>query len=123
MEIFNKQTKNPTSPLHIDDSLRYINYGHNEMVELVGISTNNPKSTKYRIKFLPVNTKSVTKEFLKSSIVPDIASIPISEEDYTNKSKISHKKKIDNIMFPEVLSPLQQTFKSCNDRLHPLHTK
>ena len=35
---------------------------------------------------------------------------------------ISHKKN-ENIIFPEVLSPLQQEFKSCHDKLSHLHTK
>ena len=43
------------------------------MMELLGINTNNPESTKYTIKLLHGNINIVTKEFLKSTNVPDIA--------------------------------------------------
>ena len=59
----------------IDDSLRYTNEGHNYMLDLVDINTNDPDSTKYIIKFLMVNTMMLTKVLLKSSNVPDIVSI------------------------------------------------
>ena len=35
------QTKNPTSPFHIGDSLIYINYGHNKMLDMLDINTND----------------------------------------------------------------------------------
>ena len=66
---------------------------------------------------------AVTKEFLKSSTVPDIGSITISSEKYINESKILTQEQIENIMFPEVLSPLQQEFKSCYYKLSHLHLK
>ena len=47
------------------------------MVELVDINTNDHGRTKYRIKFLIINTIIVTKDFLKSRNVPDIGSIKI----------------------------------------------
>ena len=50
------------------------------MVELVDINTNDPYIIKYIVKFLRGNTKIVTKEFLKSSNLPYISSIPISSE-------------------------------------------
>ena len=50
----------------------------------------------------------VTKEFLESMNVPYIGSIPISLEDYINESKNLTQKQIENIMFQEVLSQLQQ---------------
>ena len=34
------KTKTPTSPLQIGEYLRYTNYGHNDMVDLVDIKTN-----------------------------------------------------------------------------------
>ena len=40
--------------------------------------------------------------------VPDIGSIPISLEDYINESNNITQEQIENIMFPEVISPLQQ---------------
>ena len=51
------------------------------------IKTNDPKSTEYRIKLFNLNIKVITKEFLKSRNVPEIASITISSEDYINESK------------------------------------
>ena len=57
------------------------------MVELVDINTNVTDSTKYIIKLLRGNKMIVTKEWLKSSNVTDIGSIPISPEDYIYKSK------------------------------------
>ena len=55
------------------------------MVDLVGINTNDPDSTKYIINFLKGNTMIVTKEFFNSRNVPDIEYIPIYSEDYKNK--------------------------------------
>ena len=56
------------------------------MVSKVAIHTNGPRSKKYIIKYLCVNTKVVTKEFLKSRNVSDILSIPIFSEYYINES-------------------------------------
>ena len=44
----------------------------------------------------------VTNYFFKSINVPDNRSIPISSEDYINKSKNFTQEQIDKIMFPEV---------------------
>ena len=55
------------------------------MVELVDVNANDPDSIKKIIKFLTGNTIVVTKEFLKSSNIPDIGSIPIYLEDYINE--------------------------------------
>ena len=65
----------------------------------------------------------VTKEFLKSRNVPDIGSITISSEDYINKSKSLSQEQIDSIIFPEVLSTLQQGFKYWHEKLYHLQTK
>ena len=77
------------------------------MVDLVDINTNYLDITKYSIKYLSINTKVVTKEFLKSRNVPDIASIPIYSEDCINESNNLNQEQIENITFPEVLLPLQ----------------
>ena len=53
------------------------------------INTNDPNSTIYSIKLLIGNILKVTKDYLKSSNVPDIGSIPISSEDYINESNWS----------------------------------
>ena len=55
------QTKTPTSPLHIGDSVRYTNEGHNYMVDMVDLNKNNPDSIKYSIKFLRGKEILVTK--------------------------------------------------------------
>ena len=55
------QTKSPTSPFHIGDSLIYINESHNDILNLVGVNTNDPDSIKYIFKFLRGNTMVVTK--------------------------------------------------------------
>ena len=65
----------------------------------------------------------VTKELLKSSNVPYIGSILISLEKYINESDNIKQEQIENIMFIEVISPLQQEFKSWHDKLSHLHTK
>ena len=78
------QSKTTTLSLQIIESIIYINEVQNDMADLVDITTNDPKSTEYIINFLRVNTKFVTKDFIKSSNVPDITSIPISLEDYIN---------------------------------------
>ena len=54
------------------------------MVELLDVNKNDPDSINYIIKFLRGNRMVVTKEFLKSSNVPDIGSIIISSEEYIN---------------------------------------
>ena len=54
------QTKAPTPPLHNSDSLQYTNEGHNEMVELVDVNTNDTDIIKYIINLLRVNTMVVT---------------------------------------------------------------
>ena len=78
------------------------------MVELVVVDTNDPDIINYITKFLRGNKVVVTKSFLKSRNVTDIGSIPISLEDYINESKNLTQKQIENIMFQEVLSRLQQ---------------
>ena len=64
-----------------------------------------------------------TKEFSKSRNVPDVRSIPISSEDYINEWKNLTLEQIENNIFPELLSPLQQDFKSWDDNLSHLHPK
>ena len=53
-------------------------------MDMVNISTNDPDITKYIIKFLRGNTMIVTKDFFKSTPVPDIVSKLIYLEDYKN---------------------------------------
>ena len=74
---YSTQNKTPTSPFHIGDYIRYTNEGHNYMVDLVDIKTNDIDIDKYSIKLLRVNTMIVTKESLKSRNFPDIGSILI----------------------------------------------
>ena len=69
---YSTQTKSPTSPFQISNSLIYEHEGQNEMVELVDVNTNDPDSIKFIIKFLVVNTIVVTMELLKSRNVSDI---------------------------------------------------
>ena len=45
-----------------------------------------PRKKKYSIKLLRGNTMVITKEFLKSSNVPDIGSIIIYLDNYINES-------------------------------------
>ena len=77
-------------------------------MELVDVNTNYPYIIKYIIEFLRVNTMLVTKDFLKSSNVPDIGSIPIYSEECINESNTITQEQIYNIMFIEVISYLQQ---------------
>ena len=86
------------------------------MVEMVDINNNDHDRTKYIIKYLRVNTMIVAKELLQSRNVLYIVSIPIYSEDYINESKNLTHEQIENIMYPKVLSPLQQDFKSWNDK-------
>ena len=65
----------------------------------------------------------VTKELHKSRNLLYIGSIPISSKYYINKSKNLTQEKMENKMFPEVLLPLEQEFKSWHDKLSRLHTK
>ena len=76
------QTKAPTSPFQIGDSLRYTDDGQNEMVGMVDVNKNDTESIKYIIKFLRVNTMAATKEFFKSRNVTYIVSIKTSSEEY-----------------------------------------
>ena len=55
--------------------------------------------------------------------VPDIGYIPVSSEDYINESNNLTQETIENMVFPEVLSPLQQEFKSWHKTLSQLHPK
>ena len=54
---------------------------------MVYINTNDPDITKYSSELFRGNKMILTKEFLKSSNVRDIVSIPISSGDYINESK------------------------------------
>ena len=92
-------------------------------MDLVDVNTNNSDTIKYIIRFLRGNSIIVTKEFLQSINVPDIGSIPISSEGYINESTNITQEIIDNIMFPEVLSPLQPEFKYWHDKLAPENNK
>ena len=65
----------------------------------------------------------VTKEFLNQRNVPDIGSIRIYPEDCINKSNNLTQEQIEHILFPEVIPPLQQEFKSWHDKLSNLHPK
>ena len=65
----------------------------------------------------------VTNSFLKSSNVIDIGSIPIYSEDYINESNNLTQKQIDEIVFPEMLSPLQQEFKYFHYKVYNLRPK
>ena len=49
----------------------------------------------------------VTKKFFKSRNFLDIGSIPFSTEDYINESNNLTQYQTENIMFPEMRSPLQ----------------
>ena len=69
---YSTQTKSPTSPFQIGDSLIYKNEVHNEMVDLVDVNTNDPDSIKFIIKLLMVHTMVVMTELLKSRNVSDI---------------------------------------------------
>ena len=64
------QTKNPTSPFQIGDSLIYTYEGHNKMVDMLYLNENDPDIKYYSSKFLHGNKKVATKEFLKSINVP-----------------------------------------------------
>ena len=79
---------------------------------MVDVNTNDPYFIRYTIKLFRGNKMVVTKEFLKSRNVPDTESIKISSEDYINGSTNLKEEQIYNIMFPKVLSTLQQKFKS-----------
>ena len=92
------------------------------MVDRVDVNTNDTDRINYIIKFLRGDTMVFTKEFLKSRNVPYTGSIPIYSADYINDSN-NLTQEIENIMFPEVLSILQQEFKSWNDKLFYLHPK
>ena len=70
------------------------------MVDLVDVNTNDVDIIKYIIKFLILIEMVVTKEFLSSSNVPDIGSIPISSEDYICESTNITQEQIDKIVFP-----------------------
>ena len=78
------------------------------MVDLVKLNTNDTDSINYIINSLIGNTMVVTKELLNSSNVPYIVSIRISSDDYIIEANNLTQEQIDNIMFPEVLSPIQQ---------------
>ena len=93
------------------------------MVELVDVNTNYPDIIKYMVKLLIVNTMVVTKEFLKSRNVSDIVPITIYSEDYINESNNITREQIEKIMFPEVISYLQQEFKSWHENISHLHPK
>ena len=79
---------------------------------MVDVNTNDPDNIKYIIKILRGNKMAFTNEFINSINISDIWSIPISLEDYINESNNLKQKQIDNIMFTEVIPPLQQEFKS-----------
>ena len=103
-----RQTQTLSPNLQIGDSVIYTKMVHNQIVQLVYINTNDPKSKKYIINLLCGNTKVVIKELLKSSNITDISSILIYYEYYINKSKNLKQGKTQNIVIPEVLSPLQK---------------
>ena len=87
---------------------------------MVDVNKNYPDTIKYIFKFLMVNTMVVTKEFLKSRNVSDIVEITIYSEDYINESNNITREQVENIMFPEVISPLQQEFRSWYENLSHL---
>ena len=55
--------------------------------------------------------------------MPEIELITIYSDNYINTFKNLAQEQIWNIMFPEVLSPLQQELKSWYENLSTLHPK
>ena len=93
------QTKTLTLPFHIGGYLIYTNEGHNYMVYLVGMNTNDPDIIKYSIKFLRVNIIILNEYFFKLRNVLYIGSITISSEDYINESKSITQEKLITLCF------------------------
>ena len=94
------QNKNPNLLFQIGEYIRYIDEGHNEILGLVYIKTNDHDITHCSIKLLRLNTITLTKEFLKSRNVPDIGSIPIYSKYYINESNnITQEKLIISCFF------------------------
>ena len=62
-------------------------------------------------------------DFLTSWHVSNIASVKIYSYYYINKSNNLAQEKIEDIIFPEVLSHLQQEFKYLRENLFHLHVK
>ena len=75
---------------------------------MVDINNNDHVTNNHIINLFIENTMVVIKEFLKSRFVPYMGSVPISSEDYIKKSNSLAQEQIYNIMFTEVLLPLQQ---------------
>ena len=66
--IDSTQTKSPPSPFHIGLSLKYTNGGHNEIVDMVDIKTNDPDRTKHSIQFFRGNIMIVTRRYTIKTI-------------------------------------------------------
>ena len=87
------------------------------------VNVNDPDSIKYIFNLFRLNTMVVTKYLLNSRNMPDIGSITISSDEYINESHSLKQEQSENIMFPEVLSTLQQKSKSWHDKLSHLRPK
>ena len=86
------------------------------MVELVDVNRNTALSSWEEIQWWLLGSSSI-------QVMWQILAIQISSEDYINESKHLTQEQIENIMFSEVLSPLQQEFKYWHDNLSHLHPK
>ena len=75
-----------TSHFQTGDSPRYINEGHNEMVELVDTNNNNPKNANYIIKLLGSNTCFTT--YLKEGPGKTPRHVPSTVLNSENKNNI-----------------------------------
>lgn len=104
----------------VGERLFYANDGHNCMVIVKDI-----KQLEDGMKILTVelpNKKLIdtTPGCLRPPSQPDIASIPITQEDYSTKSQHLSAKDCDHIANPTVLSPEQQELMSYHNHLYHL---
>jgi len=103
--------------------VRYTREGHTDLATVVAVSKDADLPPKITLHLNNGDEIVTSSEFLFYPDEPDIASIPVTGEEYRRDSSQLSKEDAEKIANPESLSKLQQLFLSWHERLQHLPNK
>ena len=116
-DLNSKTNKNEVLPFEIGERLFYTNEGHTTVVQLADIEE-DVGATKFVIE-LPGNCFiTTTCKHLRPPSQPDIARIPVSQNDFRQDSNNLSKEQLSELANLKALSPEQQELISYHHCLH-----
>ena len=108
-----------TTPFEVGERLFYTSEGHTSSVTLRKIESK--EGVEYYTIALPSGQfMTTTCEQLRSPTQPDIAHVPVTEDDFEQESKNLTKEQLEELAKPTSLSPEQQELMSYHLRFHHL---